>query len=1729
MKAKKQKRISAVKMVELSAALMIYLMMFLPFSSAITIDKVNIDASNRYVKVNWITDELSSTIAKVWNNTKTALTKTNPELVKNHTIIVAPLLPNKKYLLNISSVNKNGTVTKGVINFTTLSKDTKPPFIDVQLPAFIKKNEPLSINGLTEPGTEVYVYVNNVLSSSGFQNTSNDGVISLSGIRLNSGSNAKLTTNTMRIAAVDPYGNRNEIIKTIIVDGSPPGITFDKPIPLSWGEKSMIVKGNSDEPAMMAVSIDGNVVKTVNISSPWQVQLDFPTDKKYAAEFYAVDAAGNEFKQNYAIIVDSKPLYLEKNNLNDLTPTHVIYRIVKGKTKPGATVIVTVNGRTTDNAKAFLEEIKNRVTQNPPPGASPKITSWESETITSDPSLTSEIHGIPASFEEIISKINKKKLNYMVTADENGEFSIEMELERTFKLSTEEATSLQSGSMQFDTEDAWKNRIQLMAIDSVGRISGIERNIIYSRCGAGGYFSISSPVPSPNSIPEPVLKAGYAQFSMVMDIKWFGPTPIEDVAFEGPAIITKQSTLAKEDVLGKYNFTIGPKGILKKAIRTYPLVITPQTTQIYGLVSLERTDRDFSIDAKGIDELEFPLMVEFTYSYLKPSTTERMTITQRKCIDVNIMVEPAIEPGKVIRQGLLNLAKGIDNIVRGIDGILPFLSKLRLFGIISCGAMMVYDYSSRALTKSTCLLHGVETGDIRNKPECTTSYDNDGKLTTCDCGGNVNLQICCESTLKAQKVKEQTDYVCSRTFCQGVPSLARHQLAYGDLLVKSASSAKGSADTTGDVLRRWGPVSSQCSIPVFSPAGGKTACEFEFNRAWTPMLLVSWPYESAYDMAYKASVNKFESKGITEGLFRAAEFTSSLCSAEPPNKVKITPAPKEGTVFKISRIAPVEGAEAATIIAGNIPGKNINVAWGKIVAPSEDWVADKNDPNKLTKKTGTETADLVNKEQYFVVTPGFENIYFDPATGYCNDNDDICRKAASGSDIPGGKVKMPGNVMSAVTLFYSPNYVYSPQAGLLSAVKSVCFPATYAYLANYRNTLNHVSSCFKSLAETGTKVASSEACRSLLSSVVCDFVIDAILCSGRTVNNWAKNVPGIVEGGTGAALIPFKGAALAADSMTETFSNTYGDTAGFQALFNQNALMHSVCVGAFTGDWNLEGLADLLSKATTVPIKSTCVAFPANRRFVTSNPLNFGKPTYLYQVGGMLSPGSDIQSLSVKLVCSADNSCTRYGQRSNPNGECDCSKQGKEMIRQVMTDKFSLKQGEIWDDAQYINDPDVEYRYDKLRIEYSYKDNNGKFVPDKCEVEIKEDGLDLVPSQCQWGILGFRCEFSIGDLGTARFVTPPYVSGTGIFYAPTSSNPTPLPISVNIKTEVINPTDSNIAKYARFIIKDPVTKKELDRYDLKLDPGVREYTTYPNKVLTAKDLQLQSPEDSIVIQKYGTTNTDYVTGSKVAEITTDRAMFFITFPTKESYRCNEADDSGGIARITHIGVDTKFASNDPIVGAVIDCSGIKFRITNQANIFSETSGKLPALGKISDYSGTAFFVKYVNSNLRECSSSPIDLIVEVTLLHSQNSAFGNDPSYVEPSNTPVYADNVVQRKEVPIKFVCKPSEEEAKGVTLPVTIKDFSMTKTSIKKGEIVNVNYRVESNLQITQIKLTGLDKEVSLGNSLIGNNIPIKVDAAGDYTKIKLAVSYIIKDSAGKDTTIDYESSTSLSLTVT
>ncbi|MBU3942312.1 MAG: hypothetical protein KKF74_05355 [Nanoarchaeota archaeon] len=418
-----------------------------------------------------------------------------------------------------------------------------------------------------------------------------------------------------------------------------------------------------------------------------------------------------------------------------------------------------------------------------------------------------------------------------------------------------------------------------------------------------------------------------------------------------------------------------------------------------------------------------------------------------------------------------------------------------------------------------------------------------------------------------------------------------------------------------------------------------------------------------------------------------------------------------------------------------------------------------------TTAKGTETSEGVS------VGEGESQTFYS-----CEDEKKLIINEEGVYDVNGKEVKIPPEVQSKRGVEGTDNYILDPTSDIIRSVQAVCLPAISGYLNLWKQILEAVKQCFETIMITGE--GSAGVCKAVLTTYVCDMIYDVIRCTGESFTLGADDK---VSGGIVGVMQKIS---TAGTNVLSSVEGRYGQTGMYNTMFNERKLIHSACLFAFTGDWGEFDLDTLLTAEVGMPtLGSEGFLYPTTRRFMGSNPLDYGRTTYIYHIGAGIIAGADL-NYRVYLQCSNDNSCT--------GGRCDCFYRGKEEIYNVASG--SLSAGDMFSGEFFEKIVDSSVRYDKAVIEWDWTDNNGQMQTTTKVQNIKEVG-EKTPNDCKLDSKSgeFRCKYIIGQYGDARLID---VEGEDKY---TINDKT----SFDVKLEIIPPESGyDIPKYLIWKIKD---------------------------------------------------------------------------------------------------------------------------------------------------------------------------------------------------------------------------------------------------------------------------------------------------------------------------------------
>jgi len=1139
---------------------------------------------------------------------------------------------------------------------------------------------------------------------------------------------------TYRVAAVDVSCNLGEKSEPYILT------TFPRSIP---GENASYINDScSSLNPQKSIDVVGNFNEEITLQ-----------DGRNILRVVATDIAGNTDDFIKEIFVDTTPLNIQETNLRDITPSYIREVTIRGKVNKNATIKVLINGKNSSGSSVGT--------------------------------------GLVDLVTDILSGSDS---DYVTTTDANGTFSIDVMLTKSIKADGNSSTTIAGLS------NVWINNITIIAIDNVGNIDTHSGEIIYALCGEGSEWNVRIGDISPTELVPRHIIEGIAEIGFNFNLSWWGfenEPRVNNIILTYPELSTEMKKsydidwVKRKDRILSYDKKYGyvtlsfkhdpnPSGENWTMNKREDNLSENNMGNCFGLPNT-------GMQLDGVGCVKLPLMLEIDYACDQDFDGEfDENCLQKQCWDVDVMIQPRAPISENIPEEFLNTSIQLmnetiaainlilcgDKTAKECDGGLIMITK---WVMISCGVMWVLSFLKAISEYASCA--GVNLNDFQTVPvdggfECKTS---DGKDTA-----DMGCQQCVQAKYSTLQWKRTMNLVCDRIFCPSVPSIEYYselmnggkQKGFdfaGDKPItncpanyKSEEGYKGGVDDPG---------METCKYNLILPPGNQKTecCEEEYMYNWDYGALMMNELKES-ECLWLKSTNK-KDKGLYKetweqncGGWRSAyrgiaDF--SLCNDDNEPDYKAFDMGND-RYFLIYLKGDKREAWSATyhkeqtIIEGDDsfekPGESSVIINGgdKVrVGNTNEYYTNKDRLLNMMDSSCDQCDNNPGNNDACKGCACYVCLHKDE-TEFKDDSHELCVYTPPGET---EKEPIPETIINEVCTFSNEKYVIDPTSGLLRSIQSVCLSSIVGYLKHYRQVLTLIMNCFQTILITGD--GSAGVCRSVLTMYVCDLIYYAISCVDDYVTaGYGEERPGLVGF--------FKHVAGSYNSVQGSISNRYGSSNLYRVMFVKKKLIHAICLGAFTGDWDID-LEGMLTEATDVPIATTAAIAPATRRFTTYNGVN-GRATHIYHLGVLMVAGADIE-YSLELICSADNSCN--AQEGFENGKCDCAWAGigeKVMVLNNRLGGGSLSKSSVINEELYIQveskTDNSKYRYDKARLRYKYRDNNNDPKEDEILVDIKKIGGDA-PASCKFdaAVLYYRCSFYIGSRGNAFFGIEPKAPG----------------------------------------------------------------------------------------------------------------------------------------------------------------------------------------------------------------------------------------------------------------------------------------------------------------------------------------------------------------------------------
>jgi len=348
--------------------------------------------------------------------------------------------------------------------------------------------------------------------------------------------------------------------------------------------------------------------------------------------------------------------------------------------------------------------------------------------------------------------VNEKEEN-SGKSDSDGNFEIKIHLDKSIKIGVTDK-SITVGTQE---ENAWENKIKIIATDDYGRNTTIEDIITYTQCGYGSDWHVENANPTPDVIIPEHLMQGIAQFSFPVNLTYNGNADPSTVVLTSEPQLTSYGLSSSS--MEEYQDELFAGGATSYWNEDY--------TKGYFIVNLNSWPHSKE-ELTNLSYIKIPVRFDIYYEY-EDMNGDIVENTQRNCWEIKIMVDKEIPLDKIPEKMLnfsINLLNSTINIIDVIKKPVDFANKATFIG---CGVMELLHIVKSWSMEAACI--GVKPKAIEalinDEDTCSKESEEDGD-------GNL-LEFDCDACLMALKefrdFEEKRNWVCDRIFCPGVPSL----------------------------------------------------------------------------------------------------------------------------------------------------------------------------------------------------------------------------------------------------------------------------------------------------------------------------------------------------------------------------------------------------------------------------------------------------------------------------------------------------------------------------------------------------------------------------------------------------------------------------------------------------------------------------------------------------------------------------------------------------------------------------------------------------------------------------------------------------------------------------------------------------------------------------------------------------------------------------------------------
>ncbi|MBW3018914.1 hypothetical protein KY329_01885 [Candidatus Woesearchaeota archaeon] len=381
-------------------------------------------------------------------------------------------------------------------------------------------------------------------------------------------------------------------------------------------------------------------------------------------------------------------------------------------------------------------------------------------------------------------------------------------------------------------------------------------------------------------------------------------------------------------------------------------------------------------------------------------------------------------------------------------------------------------------------------------------------------------------------------------------------------------------------------------------------------------------------------------------------------------------------------------------------------------------------------------------------------------------------------------------------------FIVRPDSGFFNAVRCLCFPTIVSYLNLIRTVLEVIKDCSDTILTTGD--GSPGLCESMLDRYVCDILFEAIACFSEAFNTHTPSMrASLADLGIGDETPDILGGLTsAASDLSSSVTARYGKTSMYKSVFENEALVHSACMFAFTGNWEFDFSAAYAAAVNDVPVESVAVIGDCSRRFLGPSLGEYrGFANWVYHFAAGVFPGSDL-NLEVQLKCSTGYGCSESD--GFENGECDCNKAGAPRYVTItpseIPSSLSKESPALNANVYYTQSGSAEnaVRYDTVILKYRWRDSTGEWKTEEADCGVRQ--LGGTPTFCAFNVFSGRFECSIGEQGSSVALVGVNTGGPHKMPQPTYALNDPLNVTLVVQQEYPSPPDRVNDKHLVFEI-----------------------------------------------------------------------------------------------------------------------------------------------------------------------------------------------------------------------------------------------------------------------------------------------------------------------------------------